>query len=60
MERQPPLPLHLTQVPGPVEEGAMRAVMDETVEAEMEEDIESLLPNSNHQVHLIVPTPSHI
>jgi len=41
-------------------EGVIRAAMVETVEAEMEEDLDSLESNLNTQVHLIVPTPSHI
>jgi len=59
---QPPLSLHFILVAGSIEdvgEGAMRAVMDETVEADMEEDLESLVSDLIHQVHLIVPTPSH-
>jgi len=52
-EIQPPLLLHPIQVAGPIgeaEEGAMRAVMDETMEAEMEEDLESLV--SNHTLDM--------
>jgi len=60
--RQPPLPLHKILVVGPiegVEEEATRAARDEIMEARMEEGIMGLVSNLSHQVHLIVPTPSH-
>jgi hypothetical protein len=60
--RQPPLPLHKILVVGRmegVEEEATRAAMDEIMGAGMEKGVTGLVSNSSHQVHLIVPTPSH-
>jgi len=42
-----------------VEEEATRAAMDEIMGAGMEKGVTGLVSNSSHQVHLIVPTPSH-